>query len=475
MLAALRAAHAEGILHRDVKPANIMVGPDGRVVLTDFGIARAADSPTITGSGTLLGSPSYIAPERARGLPAGETGPPADLWGLGASLYFAVEGHPPFERSNVLATLTAVVADEPEEASHAGPLGPVISMLLRKDPAQRLAAEDTERLLRAVSEAAAAPPPEPEPVEPELVEPVEPELVEPELVEPELVEPESVVPESVVPEPVEPQPGPSPVTAASPRAEATLAPGRRRRRQLRAALVALLVLVAAGVTALAIDLAGSPSTSAASGRTATSSSPGTPTSPATPSSTATASSAATPSSAVTSPRAAASTPASAAGTASASAAARGTASQTIPAGYTRYRDATGFSIAVPDGWSIHHASDGNVYLADPANPNVYLLIQQSSEPKPDPLADWQQQAANRAPGYADYHLIRLESVTYPQAEKAADWEFTYTDQGVPVHILNRNVLADSTHAYALYWSTPTVGWTADNHYFQVLAATFRPA
>src|SRR3984957_16259005 len=150
VLAALSAAHAEGILHRDVKPANIMVGADGRVVLTDFGIARAADSPTLTADGALLGSPSYIAPERARGGQQG-AGAPGDLWGLGASLYAAVEGHPPFERNSPLATLTAVVLDEPEQAVHAGPLWPVISGLLRKDPDERFDAVETERVLREVS------------------------------------------------------------------------------------------------------------------------------------------------------------------------------------------------------------------------------------------------------------------------------------------------------------------------------------
>jgi serine/threonine protein kinase len=157
VLAALSAAHAEGILHRDVKPANILVGPDGRVVLTDFGIARTADSPTLTADGTVLGSPSYIAPERARGGQAG-AGAPADLWGLGASLYTAVEGHPPFERNGALATLTAVVADELEQAAHAGPLQPVIRGLLRKDPALRLSAAEAGELLRRAAE-----PPRPAP------------------------------------------------------------------------------------------------------------------------------------------------------------------------------------------------------------------------------------------------------------------------------------------------------------------------
>jgi eukaryotic-like serine/threonine-protein kinase len=152
ILAALRAAHSEGIVHRDVKPANILIGPGNRVVLTAFGIAWAADSPAVTTAGVLLGSPAYIAPERARG---GHSGAPGDLWGLGASLYTAVEGHPPFERANVLASITAVITDELAPATHAGPLWPVLSGLLRKDPDQRLDAAETERMLRDVSAAPA--------------------------------------------------------------------------------------------------------------------------------------------------------------------------------------------------------------------------------------------------------------------------------------------------------------------------------
>src|SRR5579859_3082810 len=135
VLAGLRAAHGAGVVHRDVKPANILLGPEGRVVLTDFGIAKAVDSPALTASGVLVGSPSYLAPERARG---GRAGPPADLWALGASLFAAVEGRPPFERDGVLASLTAVVADDMDPAPHAGPLRPVIERLLDKDPDTRL-------------------------------------------------------------------------------------------------------------------------------------------------------------------------------------------------------------------------------------------------------------------------------------------------------------------------------------------------
>ena len=155
ILAALRAAHAEGIVHRDIKPANILMGPD-RVVVTDFGIARATGTSLATTTlGVLIGSPSYIAPERAR---EGQSGPPGDLWGLGASLYAAVEGHGPFDRDGgALASLTAVVADQPEPATHAGPLWPVISGLLCKDPDKRLNAAEAERMLRRVATSPAVP------------------------------------------------------------------------------------------------------------------------------------------------------------------------------------------------------------------------------------------------------------------------------------------------------------------------------
>jgi serine/threonine protein kinase len=148
ILAALRAAHEAGIAHRDVKPANILMAPD-RVVLTDFGIAQSAGTSAMTTAmGALIGSPSYMAPERARG---GRSGAPGDLWGLGATLYAAVEGHGPFDREGgALASLTAVVADELAPATHAGPLWPVINGLLRKNPDERLDAAAAERLLRGI-------------------------------------------------------------------------------------------------------------------------------------------------------------------------------------------------------------------------------------------------------------------------------------------------------------------------------------
>src|SRR5437660_6059220 len=134
LLDALMAAHAAGIVHRDVKPGNVLVRPDGRVTLTDFGIASTADDPSITSTGLLLGSPAYIAPERARG---GSPEPPSDLWSLGATLYTAVEGRPPFDKPDPVATLTAVVTEDPAPCLRAGPLGPVLARLLDRDPDRR--------------------------------------------------------------------------------------------------------------------------------------------------------------------------------------------------------------------------------------------------------------------------------------------------------------------------------------------------
>jgi hypothetical protein len=146
----------------------------------------------------------------------------------------------------------------------------------------------------------------------------------------------------------------------------------------------------------------------------------------------------------------------------------------LPVVFYRFTNSTGFSIGIPPGWQISHAGH-HVYVRDLSNSGVFLLIDQSDDPKPDPLADWQQQQANRENTYPDYHLIRLESVSYPQAESAADWEFTFDRDDVPVHVLNRNILANAQHAYALYWSTPESDWNDDYHYFQAFAATFRPA
>ncbi|WP_405932781.1 serine/threonine-protein kinase [Streptomyces sp. NBC_00827] len=148
VLAALRAAHEAGVLHRDVKPGNVLISNDGRIVLTDFGIAMVEGSSALTMTGEVIGSPEFLAPERALGR---TPGPESDLWSLGVLLYAAVEGNSPFRQNTPLSTLRAIV-DEPLPTPHrAGPLAPVIEGLLAKDPAERLGAEQAEHELRIIA------------------------------------------------------------------------------------------------------------------------------------------------------------------------------------------------------------------------------------------------------------------------------------------------------------------------------------
>ncbi|MFF7457107.1 serine/threonine-protein kinase [Kitasatospora sp. NPDC008115] len=146
VLAALGAAHGAGIQHRDVKPGNVLLRPDGTPVLTDFGIAAMQDSTALTATGALIGSPEYIAPERIRGE---EGNPSSDLWSLGMLLYVAVEGHHPLRRATSLATLAAVLDEPLPPPTRCGPLGPVLAALLARDPAVRPDAAQLDQALAA--------------------------------------------------------------------------------------------------------------------------------------------------------------------------------------------------------------------------------------------------------------------------------------------------------------------------------------
>lgn len=147
VVAALQAAHKAGVWHRDVKPGNVLLAEDGRVVLTDFGLATFEGDGTVTRSGVILGSAQYISPERARD---GASGPESDLWSLGATLYAAVEGRSPYARDTPMATLTALATLPPDTPRRAGPLRPVLIGLLRKNPRHRMRAPEVERLLARI-------------------------------------------------------------------------------------------------------------------------------------------------------------------------------------------------------------------------------------------------------------------------------------------------------------------------------------
>ncbi|GCB50647.1 serine/threonine-protein kinase [Streptomyces sp. NL15-2K] len=232
VLAALRAAHAAGVLHRDVKPANVLLSNDGRVVLTDFGIAMVEGSSALTMTGEVIGSPEFLAPERALGR---TPGPESDLWSLGVLLYAAVEGNSPFRQNTPLSTLRAIVDEELPPPHRAGPLTPVIEGLLRKDPAERLSAERAEQDLRVIS-AGGTPSgggtPRADAVQASPYTP-------------------TIAAQPQQPPPTAPGPGPwtRPAPAAGPTTAPTTGPGPHRDR--RAAVVLI-----AGLAALALAIAG---------------------------------------------------------------------------------------------------------------------------------------------------------------------------------------------------------------------------
>ncbi|WP_171075100.1 serine/threonine-protein kinase [Nonomuraea basaltis] len=150
VLSALKAAHAAGVLHRDVKPSNILMSDDGRAVLTDFGIATVEGDPSLTRTGMVTGSPSFLAPERVRAVDAG---PASDLWSLGATLYACMVGRSPFERGDPMATLNALLTEEPDYRRIPPIMHPVLRGLLRKEPEDRVDAEEADRLLAAIAAA----------------------------------------------------------------------------------------------------------------------------------------------------------------------------------------------------------------------------------------------------------------------------------------------------------------------------------
>jgi hypothetical protein len=484
---ALQAAHAAGVLHRDVKPGNVLLGPQDQVVLTDFGMAIADGSTALTTSGVLIGSPAYMAPERARGEPATRA---ADMWSLGATLYAAVEGRPPFNREGALAILTAVVGGVPDPPLRAGPLWLVISGLLRKDPAKRWGASEAGRLLRQVAGAGAAPgAPRPEATVPLAAAdgPTASTVVTGRPGRRRETAAADGEPSwaagsagaagggALIPG-LEPRPHPRPdVPASSPPVRAAPGTGRgalRRRYAVLGGVVAAALVVAVAIAlirsapvhqGLAAPAAHrSPAAHQGHQPSRASPAPSSPVSPVPISS--------------TPPRPVHRRPviSGSPGRAGATPPAPGSSGRgALPAGFFWYHDPTAFSIGVPDGWQVSH--EGHlVYVRDPGS-GRFLIIDQTTHPKPSPLADWRRQQASRRDTYPGYHLIRLQAVHYAQAERAADWEFTYYTGGQLVHVLNRNILANAHHAYALYWSTPASEWQASLRYFRSFAATFRPA
>jgi serine/threonine protein kinase len=436
ILDALHAAHAAGVVHRDVKPGNVIVRPGDEVVLTDFGIATIAGDPGLTSSGTLLGSPTYLAPERALGDTAR---PESDLWSVGATLYAMVEGHPPYQRETPVATLAAVINDPPPPHRQQGLMAVVLGGLLRKEPAGRMSAQLATALLGQI---AATPGNIPEPIPMAAVPPNPPPV--PATPAPVPAPDESATTSLDVPDtlaldipPVRPTP---PVPAA----------GRKPRRWPVVAAVAAVAAVLAGLLLAGI---------LRDENTGTSEKPaGGPAPP--PTATTAGPASATPRRAEPAPPPTPSAPEESP-----------TESAQVPDGFRLHRDPTGFSLAIPENWIVSRR-EHYVYVREPES-SRFLLIDQTDQPKQDAVADWTRQETARRSSLVDYERIRIARVDY--FLEAADWEFRHTRGDTRLHVINRGFVTSEERAYGLYWSTPEDQWDESRPYFDTFTRSFQPA
>ncbi|MGK5741625.1 protein kinase domain-containing protein [Micromonospora sp. URMC 103] len=470
VLAALRAAHTAGVLHRDVKPHNVLVAADGRVVLTDFGLATfTGGDGGMTGPGMILGSPHFVAPERARD---GVSDPRTDLWSLGATLYAAVEGRPPYARANAMATLTALATEPPAPMRRAGPLRPVLTGLLQRDPWRRLTAAEAEPLLRAAAAGVDDPTPTAGVDDPTPTAGVD--------------EPTPSAgadgPASAAPAPVGEAPhgwdGSRPTTAPAsgrgglrpatvdhddPRAArtedgrppASRAPagagvararsGRRRITALTGTATAIVLLASVGVAA-ALAARGEPSRSPSGfGGGAT------PTRPVTFACAATPPPVATPVPSVRPPRG---------------------ARFRLVAGWTWYTAPGAFRIAAPVGW-LRWTEDAVTCFREPGGTRV--LSVESGVRRADPVAWWQAEerrltSDGALPGYHRVDISRMDMF-----RGGAVWECAWLDAaGQRVHTARLLTNTSADRAFTVSWLTKEFDWQVNATYFAMIRQSFTP-
>ncbi|WUH91412.1 serine/threonine protein kinase [Streptomyces sp. NBC_00433] len=498
ILDVLSAAHREGILHRDVKPSNVLIADDSRVVLGDFGIAQIDGDPSVTSTGMLVGAPSYISPERARGQ---KPGPPADLWSLGALLFASVEGRPPYDKGSAIATLTAVMTEPVGPMQNAGPLAAVITGLLAKDPEQRLDEQAARRMLEGVAKAPDRPvaPPAPTGDAPTAVLPVDPQPTPTDAPaaarrtaaeQVRVREALRTVRKAAAkpPKPAKPakpaakaaaKPAPEPGMPADapPPARASITDVVPRRTLLIGVTVLVLALLG---TVIGVVLANS-----GGGKDGGDTKNGDPTSaPAKPG-------------ADRKPSAPASTPAAGSGSDSGSGSGDDAADDSAgkggkpsatadpaggpgapPAGFTLVQGAGKASVAIPADWKRVPAAQNRYHtgtlFAGPAGGE--LLVDFTPTPGPSALAKWQHDSKTVGPTLSGYQLIGVRKADY-RGYDTADWEYKRTLAGTQVRVQNRGMVTDAHHGYALLLDFPTGTWNSDanRHIRDVVLDTFKPA
>ncbi|MFJ2232758.1 protein kinase [Streptomyces sp. NPDC087859] len=418
VLRALRAAHSAGVLHRDVKPGNVLLSHDGRVLLTDFGIAQIEGDTTITRTGEVVGSVDYLAPERVRGH---DPGPASDLWALGATLYTAVEGRSPFRRTSPIGTMQAVVEEQPAEPVNAGVLEPVLAALLRKDPADRPSAAEAERMLAEAAEgrvpgAARAYAPTGQPghdtsgtgfgtgtrAQTAAATPYPPVTI-----------------------------GPAPVPA----------PPKRHRLRTFSLVVALAAIVGGGVAVALQQFGGAnPGTSASS-----------------------------------------SSPPSASASASATPSEEGGQGE-VPAGWERRNDPVGFSISLPKGWkrSVSIDQDG-LQQVDYSPDGGKHLVRVAVDIAPDyndPYlheVELEQQLKRQL---ADYEGVSLQRQVY-RDRQGSRLEYTWTEQAQvsrppgAYQAVDLMYIAQSGVEYAICMASPVEDWDTTRKQFEAVLQSWR--
>ncbi|WP_192809327.1 serine/threonine-protein kinase [Actinomadura montaniterrae] len=431
IVGALRAAHAIGILHRDVKPANVLVTADDRAVLTDFGIAQMAGDATLTGTGLIMGSPAYMSPERVNGDRAI---PASDLWALGATLYAACEGKAPHHRSDAMAVLAAVMTQEVPPPKNAGPLEPVLLGLLERDPVRRMSAEAAEEALTAVASGHA-------------LDQAAAQLAWSHATVADgagsYAGPSTGPTQSAPPPPVPDMTAHYPPGtngqqqwAPMPGGPGTMGVPPKRRSPVLPILAGSVVLAAAVAAAVLIfwphDGSG-PKADATKGPPATGGTSNPPTS---------------------------------------SPATRPPTAPTWPSGLVK-RTESGYTIGVPRGWQRSSTSRGIVWT-DPVS-HAYVQVDKTQWTG-DPFEHWRiwkQQAINDGM-LKDFQQVGDIMQSSVGANRAADIEFTWSRSVGMTHALDRGVIVDG-QAYAVVVALPSSQWDAKEHLVKNVLSTFLPS
>lgn len=454
MAGALRAAHSAGVMHRDVKPANVLLSEDGRrIVLTDFGIAAASGTTTLTRTGEFIGSVNYSSPERVQG---GESLEPADAWALGATLYEAAEGVPPFHRDTWMETAFAIATDAPRPMERAGALQPLIEGLLGKDPQQRVTLASAEEWLREAAATLELPygtggvsgtggvggtsgtaPTQPH---------AEASAVSPQPAAESAAESAAEAGTEAggdAPEGADAEPAPSPETAtatasAGSQATATATAPRRRRRR-RGLFWTAFTLVVAGASVAAYVFLPEPGWmwdhwvlgKSDAQPPAQADKPPASQAPATP----------------------------------------GPAPAT-PEGYHRVHDQHGFTVDVPRGWRRKVESNGHdvSYISPSEKSKLMFSVLDLGEM--GPMEHWQKiepEVRSKSPGYRRL----LMNPTKYQGRSAAVWEWRWQGEARAFHAIDLGFGKVGETQYALYFSTPDANWLTVKKYFDVAKRSFR--